>query len=96
MNAFKQWMAAATAAEQTELARLAGTSRMYLYHIAADESARYRRVPRTALAQRLADGCETLRRRSKGRLPMVTSADLMEGRKPRVRRPQAQQEPLTS
>lgn len=97
MNAFKQWMAAATAAEQTELARLAGTSRMYLYHIAADESARYRRVPRNALAERLAEGCETLRRRSKGRLPVVSATDFTDARKPRVRRSARQlQETLTT
>jgi len=76
MSVFKQWMAAATVAEQNELARLAGTSRMYLYHIAADESTRYKRVPRRGLAQRLADGCEALRRASKGRLPRVQASDL--------------------
>jgi hypothetical protein len=76
MSVFKQWMAAATVAEQKELARLAGTSRMYLYHIAADETTRYRRIPRRGLAQRLATACESLRRGSKGRLPRVLASDL--------------------
>lgn len=76
MSVFKQWMEAATTAEQAELARLARTSRQYLYHIAADKHARYKRVPRRGLAQRLADGCEVLRRASKGRLPKVLPSDL--------------------
>lgn len=48
MNSMKNWMSVASTAEQTRLAKIAKTSRAYLYQLASGE-----RVASAELAQRL-------------------------------------------
>jgi len=67
----KEWMIAATADEQAKLAETAGTSREYLYQLANNA-----RTASADLAGRIEDAAEELRKKSKGRLPRVTRADL--------------------
>ncbi len=64
-------MKAATVAEQFALAASAGTTRAYLYQIAAGA-----RSPGADLAGRIEEAAEALRRQSKGRLPALTRGDL--------------------
>lgn len=71
MNVLKQWMAAATVAEQKQLALAAQTSRQYLYQL----SNGYRSAS-TDLAGRIEIASEPIRKMSKGRLPKITRMDL--------------------
>lgn len=68
---FKQWMAAATTAEQEQLAREAGTSRKYLYQLAAGA-----RNASADMAARLEQASIGLSRTSKGRLPKLSRTNL--------------------
>lgn len=70
MNAMKKWMAAATVAEQEELAKLAVTSRAYLYQIAIGH-----RIAQAELAGRLETAAATLRKRNK-HLPKLLRTEL--------------------
>lgn len=71
MNAMKKWMAAATTGEQEQLAKLAGTSRDYLYQVASGH-----RTPLTKLAGRIEAAAKEIRKVSKGRLPELLRTDL--------------------
>lgn len=71
MNNLSQWMIAATADELRNLASSAGTSVKHLHHLRL-----HYRGASSELAGRIADAAEALRRRSKGRLPELTRADL--------------------
>lgn len=68
---FKHWMATATTAEQDLLAELAGTSRKYLYHLAAGT-----RNASADMAARLEQASVGISRKSKGRLPKLSRVDL--------------------
>lgn len=70
-NKMREWMAAATTAEQTALADAAGTSRMYLYHLSVGF-----RTASAELAGRIEKASKAVRKQSKGRLPVVTRTDL--------------------
>ena len=63
----RDWMAEATSSEQEELAKLAGTSRGYLYALAAGN-----RTASVDLAARLEGAAVPIRRKSKGRLPKLS------------------------
>lgn len=60
------WMKAATRAEQESLAEQAGTSRAYLYRLSSGQ-----RVASAELASAIEVAAETLRAKSKGRLPRL-------------------------
>lgn len=76
ISTMKAWMQAATPAEQELLADRAGTSRAYLYHLAADDSTNYKREPKAALAAAIERETKAMARASKGRLPVVLRTDL--------------------
>lgn len=71
----KKWLAAATAEEQEQLAQEAGTSRQYLYMLAADGKA-YQRHAEPALAAAIEQASEKLHKSTKGRLPRLYRTDL--------------------
>lgn len=77
MNAIKQWMRLSTTEEQEELARLAHTSRAYLYHLSANADRPYAREPQPKLAIALEEATTILYARTKGRLPKVYRTDLV-------------------
>lgn len=71
MTTMKQWMQAASPQQQIELARRAGTSRQYLYHLAGgfrDASAE--------LAARIERASLEMHRESRRKLPKVYRTDL--------------------
>jgi len=77
MNAIKQWMRLSTTQEQEELARLAGTSRAYLYHLAGNTDKSYSREPQPKLAIAIEVASATLHKRTKGALPKIYRTDLV-------------------
>lgn len=76
-SSLRRWMMAAEPEEQIRLAELAGTSRAYLYMLAADGK-RYQRQPRTELAAAIERGTERLHKATRGRLPRVYRTDLVQ------------------
>lgn len=74
----KQWMRLATPEEQQLLAHNVGTSRSYLYHLAAGDDSAYKREPRPALAIAIERETAAMHKASKGRLPRVYRTDLVE------------------
>lgn len=70
-------MRAATPDEQKKLARAAGTSRTYLYHLAAEDDTQYRREPRPELAAAIEREIAAMHKASGGRLPLVWRTDLV-------------------
>lgn len=77
MNLFKTWMRLATPDEQKLLAHRAGTTRQYLYHLAADEGASYKREPQPELAAAIERETEAMHKASGGRLPRIYRTDLV-------------------
>lgn len=75
----KLWMRAATPEEQQLLAHRAGTTRMYLYHLSADEDAKYKREPKPELAAAIERITGEMHKASNGRLPLVYRTDLVTG-----------------
>lgn len=75
MNAMKQWMRAADAAQQEYLANRVGTTRAYLYHLAGDESANYAREPKPKLAAAIERVSEEMH--AKHGLPRIYRTDLV-------------------
>lgn len=73
----KAWMRAATADEQELLAQRVGTSRQYLYHLAADPASNYYREPAAGLAGAIERETLAMARAAKGRLPVVYRTDLV-------------------
>lgn len=72
----KQWMRAANAAQQEQLAKAVGTSRAYLYHLAGDESANYAREPKPKLAAAIERVTEQMHA-ADPKLPRVYRTDLV-------------------
>lgn len=72
MDAIKNWMLLATADEQSELAKLAKTTRNYLYQLASDQ-----RTSKPRLAGRIAEASVKMHKKSRKRLPILTRADLV-------------------
>lgn len=77
MNAIKQWMRLATTAEQEELAKLAGTKRSYLYHLAGEKATNYAREPLPKLAAAIESASAVMHKKTKGRLPLIYRTDLV-------------------
>ncbi len=73
----RQWMAAATTEEQTRLAHAAGTTRAYLYHLAAPPGTSYHREPDPILAAKLEAESLAMHAETRGRLPRVYRTDLV-------------------
>lgn len=73
MPTIRNWMARATTAQQEELAKLAGTSRAYLYHLAADPGSRHHRSPNLDLAVRLEAASEKVKPTKEGLRPAPLS-----------------------
>lgn len=73
MSTIKKWMADATPTQQEELARLAGTSRQYLYHLASDPDVRYHRKPTIELAVRLEEASRKVKPDPDGAKPFPLS-----------------------
>lgn len=71
MNQLKTWMIAAKPEEILGLAGLSGTSRDYLYQLAAG-----RRRASSELAGRIAAGADKIRAGSEGRLPRLGREDV--------------------
>ena len=71
MNKFKMWMALSSTAEKKRLAKLAGTSFIYLYAI-ADGS----RVCGSDLAGQIAEASKVLYIQTHKRLPILWRSDL--------------------
>jgi transcriptional regulator with XRE-family HTH domain len=71
MTSMKQWMQAATPVQQFDLAKRAGTSRNYLYHLAGNF-----RDASAELAQRIERACLEMHKETKGALPKVYRTDL--------------------
>lgn len=71
MKALRAWMGLATTAEQEMLAKAAGISREYLYQLSTSK-----RKASAGMAGRIETAAKDLRRKSKGRLPALTRADL--------------------
>lgn len=71
MEKLKKWMKVATTAEQEDLATFGGTTRHYLYQLSSGQ-----RLCGSELAGNLEFAAENIRKRSKGRLPRLTRADL--------------------
>jgi hypothetical protein len=76
ISALRAWVRQATPAEQEALATKVGTSRAYLYHLAAGEGTNYRREPKAALAAAIERETIVMARSSNGRLPVVYRTDL--------------------
>lgn len=70
------WMRAATPDEQKLLAREAGTSRQYLYHLAAHDDSKYKREPSPAMAGAIERATQAMHKESNGRLPVIYRTDL--------------------
>lgn len=71
LRPLKNWMRFATTTEQSELAKQARTSREYLYQLGNGV-----RAASPEIAGRIEAAAKKLRRLSKGRLPILTRADL--------------------
>lgn len=76
MNHFKLWMKTATTEEQQLLAHRIGSTRSYLYHLSADEDAKYKREPSPELAATIERVTGEMHKASGGRLPIVYRTDL--------------------
>jgi hypothetical protein len=76
MSQLKAWMRLATPEEQAALAKAAGTSRTYLYHLANDKSS-YGRYASPGLARRLEEAAAPLAA-ANPRLPRLLRTDLAE------------------
>lgn len=74
MSQLKAWMRIATPDEQKALAKGAGTSRAYLYHLAND-AARYGRMASAELAGRIEAAAQPLSA-TNPRLPRLLRTDL--------------------
>lgn len=74
MSQLKAWMRLATPEEQATLARSAGTSRTYLYHLANDQS-NYGRYASPGLARRLEEAAAPINALNP-RLPRLLRTDL--------------------
>ena len=70
------WMRKATTAQQQELADALGTSRAYLYHLAASPERRYAREPAPALAARIETETARMHKATGGVLPQLYRSDL--------------------
>ena len=70
-HTFKEWMDAATTDEQKALAESVGVSRDYLYQL----SGGFRKMS-ADMAGKVVDAAAVLRRKSKGRLPMLMRSGL--------------------
>ena len=70
------WMRRATTAQQQELADALGTSRAYLYHLAASPDKRYAREPAPALAARIEDETARMHDATDGALPRLYRSDM--------------------
>ena len=77
MNIMKQFMRAATSAEQEMLAAKTGTTRGYLYHLSASEEKNYAREPKPRLAAAIERVSAEMHKASKGRLPRIYRTDLV-------------------
>lgn len=73
MNMMKQWMQAATAAEQAKLAHRCGTSRNYLYQL----SGGFRQAS-AQLGAAIEAETTKMAAATKGRLPIIYRTDLVE------------------
>lgn len=73
----RQWMAAAKPEEQHLLAHRAGTTRAYLYHLAAPPGTSYHREPAPELAAAIERESLEMHRASNGRLPRIYRTDLV-------------------
>jgi len=73
----KAWMRAATPAEQEMLAKQAGTTRSYLYHLSAGDDKAYTREPKPKLASAIERISADMHKASKGRLPRIYRTDLV-------------------
>lgn len=71
LRLLKKWMKLATTSEQSELAKDARTSREYLYQLGNGVH-----TASPAIAGRIEAAAKKLRKKSKGRLPRLTRADL--------------------
>lgn len=71
MKNIKVWMKLATTVEQFELAKLADTSRVYLYHLANGK-----RQASATMAARIELASVVMRRKSKNRLPLLKRTNL--------------------
>lgn len=71
MLPIKQWMKLATTYEQAQLAKKARTSRQVLYQLSNQV-----RTASPELAGRIEAAAKELRKKSKGRLPVLTRADI--------------------
>lgn len=72
----KAWLRAATPSEHETLAARAGTSRQYLFHLAAGDDKAYKREPSAALAAAIERETKVMAKASKGRLPIVWRTDV--------------------
>lgn len=71
MTSMKLWMQAASVEQQFDLAKRAGTSRNYLYHLAGNF-----RDASAELAQRIERASLDMHKETRGRLPRVYRTDL--------------------
>lgn len=76
MNQMKLWMKVASTTQQEELARRAGTSRAYLYHLSAGSEKSYARSAEPELAARIERASLAMSAETKGLLPPVYRTDL--------------------
>lgn len=76
MNMMKLWMHAATTDEQRLLAKEAGTSRQYLYHLAAGADKKYTRDASPEMAAKIEEITGRMHKASSGRLPALYRTDL--------------------
>lgn len=72
----KQWLRAAQPADLAALAKAVGTSELYIRHLSADESKRYHREAKPALAAAIERETLAMSKASGGRLPVVYRTDL--------------------
>lgn len=70
------WLRAATPAERDDLAQRVGTSTQYLGHLAADETKKYKREAKPALAAAIERETLAMSKETRGRLPVVWRTDL--------------------
>lgn len=75
MHPFARWMSAASTEEKKRLAKLARTSYVYLYHLAAPEDSARHRVPDSDLAIRLEKATERMQVLNP-MLPRISRRDL--------------------
>lgn len=71
MKPLRKWMLLATTEEQTELAKLSGTSREYLYQLVNGI-----REASSGMAGKIEEASRKLRKGTKNRLAVLTRADI--------------------